>query len=93
MPAERYTTTGGRVWEDDSNHDEYAPVKDASVMFNPARGVLTVTFTLEDGEGFEVGLPVKASGNWNAFVASLPLWTEGNDVTGEVTDGDDNDSD
>jgi len=89
MPDDRYTVNTGRWWREGDEHEDFTAVRDGSLDFNPERGVVTVAITPVDGETMEAEIPVKASGSWNEFVASLPLWTERNDVTGEVDNDDD----
>jgi hypothetical protein len=89
--SNRYHADAGRLWEADDDPEEATLLTASTLEYDPGAGMLRHTFTNVNDETLTVEVPVIASGNWNEFVASLPLWTERNDVTGEVKSGDDSD--
>jgi len=89
--SNRYHADAGRLWEADDDPEEATLLTANTLEYDPGAGMLRHTFTSVNDETLTVEVPVIASGDWNEFVASLPLWTERNDVTGEVKSGDDSD--
>ena len=87
--SNRYHAGVGHLREEDDDPDETMPVETSTLDYDPGAGMLRHTFTTAADETYTVEVPVIASANWNEFVASLPLWTERNDVTGEVDNDDD----
>jgi len=87
--SNRYHADAGRLWEADDDPEEATLLTATTLEYDPGAGMLRHTFTTGADETYTVEVPVIASANWNEFVASLPLWTARNDVTGEVdSDGD-----
>jgi hypothetical protein len=44
------------------------------LYYSEYSGTLHVSFNVPDGEFFDLDIPIRATGDWNEFVKTLPKW-------------------